>query len=114
MIEIGAETLGICRICKRELYRTTKNCRTRAWGGGYPIPRLPSDPPCPVEDGTLAALKRTQPTEEAVARAIWDSPLLQPARGEWRGDRSATEQCCYSAARAVLAIISAARSEIDG
>jgi hypothetical protein len=45
------------------------------------------------------------PGEEAIARALWDSALLQPARGEWLGDNSATEQCCRKAARAVLSLL---------
>lgn len=42
---------------------------------------------------------------EAMARAILDSPLLQPAYGPWPERSTATRQHCFSAARAALAAI---------
>lgn len=57
---IGAEQVGLCRHCRRPLFATTRKCPAQAWSKGRPIPRPNGDPPCPVEDGTLAGLIRNQ------------------------------------------------------
>ena len=55
MKEIGAPPLGICAFCRQPLFATTTHCPSRGFSGGRPVPRLIGAPPCPVEDGTLAA-----------------------------------------------------------
>lgn len=52
---IMARQIGNCGACSKPLYVTTTCCPNRRFSGGHPTPRMPGEPPCPVEDGTLKA-----------------------------------------------------------
>jgi hypothetical protein len=58
---------------------------------------------------SLSDLSSLRKGAEVAALAIWNSKLLQPARGPWDGTNSATWQCCMSAAHDVLAAFLANR-----